>query len=86
MENLTTNVNIELLETKLVDIMEDFEVTDSTALSIVKEAEENSLILVKAQSNQQTHQTKSKVLKNSAVLKTLLEICCFNCSRMHLVM
>ena len=84
MENLTTNVNIELLETKLVDIMEDFEVTDSTALSIIKESEENSLILVTAQSNQQSHKTKSKVLKNSAVLKTLLEICCFNCSRMHL--
>ena len=65
MENLTTNVNIELLETKLVDIMEDFEVTDSTALSIIKEAEENSLILVTAQSNQQTHKTKSKVSKNS---------------------
>ena len=64
MENLTTSANIDLLETKLVDIMEDFEVTDSTALSIVKEAEENSLILVTAQSNQKSHETKSKVLKN----------------------
>ena len=64
MENRTTNANTELLETKLVDIMEDFEVTDSTALSIVKEAEENSLILVTSQSNQQSHETKSKVLIN----------------------
>ena len=52
MQNFTTEENTELLETKLVDIMEDFSVTYNKTLTIEKVKEENSLILVTAKEHQ----------------------------------
>ena len=52
MQNFTTEENTELLETKLVDIMEDFSVTYNKTLTIEKVKEENSMILVTAKNHQ----------------------------------
>ena len=48
--------NTDLLETKLVDILDEFQLPDDKTLSIVKEEEENSLILVTATTNESKHQ------------------------------
>ena len=48
--------NTDLLETKLVDILDEFQLPDDKILSIVKEEEENSLILVTATTNESKHQ------------------------------
>ena len=60
-QNFTTEENTELLETKLVDIMEDFHLDDNNVYSIVKEKEENSLILVSAQRIQSMIQNQTKL-------------------------
>ena len=43
--------NTKFLETKLVSIMEDFELSDDKSLVIEKKSDEGSLILVSAKSN-----------------------------------
>ena len=48
--------NTDLLETKLVDILDEFQLPDDKILSIVKEEEENSLILVTATTNESKQQ------------------------------
>ena len=48
--------NTDLLETKLVDILDEFQLPDDKTLSIVKEEEENSLILVTATTNESKQQ------------------------------
>ena len=48
LKNFTTEENTELLETKLVDIMEDISLMNNKSLTIEKVKEENSLILVTA--------------------------------------
>ena len=46
LKHVTTEENVNLLETKLVDILEDFEIEDNTTFNIVKKKEESSLIFV----------------------------------------
>lgn len=55
MESVLTE-NTDLLETKLVDILDEFQLPDNKTLSIVKEEEENSLILVTATTNESKQQ------------------------------
>ena len=58
MENFTTKENTELWETKLVDIMEDFELDGNSTLNIEEENNDKSLILVN---------TKQKESDNEAI-------------------
>ena len=51
MKSFLTEENAEFLETKLVDILDEFQLSDSKTLTIVKENEENSLILVTSKKN-----------------------------------
>ena len=46
MNNFTTEENPQLLETKLVEIMEDFELDGNNTLKVVEESTDGSLILV----------------------------------------
>ena len=46
MKSFLTEENTEFLETKLVDILDEFQLSDNRSLTIVKEKQENSLILV----------------------------------------
>ena len=71
MQSFTTEENAKLLETKLVDIMEDFELKDSKTVTIDLESEankivmeENSLTLVTSK----THQPAIQVSTNDAKL------------------
>ena len=61
MQSFTTDENAELLETKLVDIMEDFSVTNNKTLTIEEVKEENSLILVTANTNNDSSTNESKL-------------------------
>ena len=60
MQSFITEENKELLETKLVDIMEDFSLKDNKALTIEQIKEENSLILVTSKSLQPVSEASSK--------------------------
>ena len=60
MESFTTEENTELLETKLVDIMEDFSVTNNKTLTIEKVKEENSMILVTAKNHKPLNDSSIK--------------------------
>ena len=54
MQSFTTDEHEELLGTKLVDIMEDFTLSGNKALTIVKEKEDDSLLLVTTKCHNQT--------------------------------
>ena len=55
--------NTDLLETKLVDILDEFQLPDDKTLSIVKEKEDNSLVLVTAKSKQSVIKLKTNQKK-----------------------
>ena len=46
MNNFTTEENIQLLETKLVDIVQDFELNSNNTLMVEEERKDGSLVLV----------------------------------------
>ena len=52
MKSFLTEENAELLETKLVDILDEFQLSNNKSLTIVKEKQEKSLILVTSKTAQ----------------------------------
>ena len=59
MQSFTTDEHEELLGTKLVDIMEDFTLSGNKTLTIVKEEEDNSLLLVTTKCQNQSSNKSS---------------------------
>ena len=52
MQSFITDENPDLLETKLVDILKDFQINDSKTLRIEEEQADDSLILVKTKNQE----------------------------------